>query len=53
VLYETLLDMREIEGSHSGENMASSVFATLESMGLEEKVRSDGDKNWRYLLICG
>lgn len=40
-LYKTLLDMCEVKGSHTGENMASSFFSTIEEMSLHEKVWSD------------
>jgi hypothetical protein len=36
---ECLIDFAELIGSHSGENMADTVWATLEKFGLCERVR--------------
>ncbi len=39
ILEELLIDFRELEGAHSGENMAEVVWGTLTLYGLREKVR--------------
>ncbi|KAJ6537040.1 hypothetical protein B0H19DRAFT_923481, partial [Mycena capillaripes] len=38
-LEECLIDFAELVGSHSGENMADTVWATLEKFGLCGRVR--------------
>ncbi|KAH8103159.1 hypothetical protein DFH11DRAFT_1503401, partial [Phellopilus nigrolimitatus] len=38
-LEEILIDFSEIIGPHSGENMADSVWKTIETLGLKDKVR--------------
>jgi hypothetical protein len=38
MLEETLLDLKEIPGEHSGENLADAVWETLELYGLCDKV---------------
>lgn len=35
---ETLIDFRELQGEHSGENMAEEVWAALQVYGLEGRV---------------
>ena len=37
-IVEVLLDFAELNGSHSGENMATSVYKTLEELNLVDKV---------------
>jgi hypothetical protein len=36
---ETLLDLKEVPGKHSGENLADAIWDTLEQYGLLGKVR--------------
>ncbi|KAJ6576336.1 hypothetical protein B0H10DRAFT_1837022, partial [Mycena sp. CBHHK59/15] len=35
---ETLIDFRELQGEHSGENMAEEVWESLASYGLEGRI---------------
>ncbi|KAJ6607259.1 hypothetical protein B0H10DRAFT_1818540 [Mycena sp. CBHHK59/15] len=35
---ETLIDFRELQGEHSGENMAEEVWASLEAYGLQGRI---------------
>jgi hypothetical protein len=37
-LEELLIDFRELEGEHSGENMAEAVWETLTCFGIENQV---------------
>ncbi|KAJ6479360.1 hypothetical protein DFH09DRAFT_855817, partial [Mycena vulgaris] len=37
-LVECLIDFRELIGTHSGENMAAAVWATVEKFGLSGRV---------------
>ena len=45
---ELLIDFRELQGAHSGENMAEAVWDVLEIYGLIGRVR----KNIWYFYIC-
>ena len=36
---ELLIDFQELQGEHSGENMAAVVWSTLEEYGIQNKVR--------------
>jgi hypothetical protein len=36
---ELLIDFRELIGQHSGENMATAVWSTLETYNIQDKVR--------------
>jgi hypothetical protein len=38
ILEETLLDLKEIPGEHSGENLANAIWETLKLYGLCDKV---------------
>src|SRR5271163_362395 len=37
-LFSTLIDFREIDGSHSGENMAEVIYTMLNDLGIVNKV---------------
>ncbi len=51
-LEELLIGFREIDGEHSGENLAEVVWETLLLYGLIEKVyRIDTDRIWHLFLI--
>ena len=39
---ELLIDFQELLGEHSGENMATVVWSTLETYGIQNKVRQSG-----------
>jgi hypothetical protein len=45
MLHEVLLDFQELVGSHTGVNMATSVFRTLESYDITKKVSIGGSKS--------
>jgi hypothetical protein len=40
---ERVLDFTELHGTHSGENLAAAVYATLAELGLERKLTIPGD----------
>ena len=39
---ELLIDFQELLGEHSGENMATVVWSTLETYGIQNKVHQSG-----------
>jgi hypothetical protein len=41
---ELLIDFQELIGEHSGENMATTVWKTLETYNIQDKVRKINEK---------
>ena len=49
---EVILDLREIVGEPSGENLAAVVWQTIVAYGLENKVCQNGTTRLALLLIA-
>ena len=49
---EVILDLREIVGEPSGENLAAVVWQTIVAYGLENKVCQNGTTRLALLLVA-